>query len=98
MKDENDILNDELRSEGSGCCGEIALKYIQNIRERDIHNFIRNIRRILCDYEEHIVKIESFIYVSAVGILVEKHFSKLRTDSLQGNAQLLLTFFRIFAR
>jgi hypothetical protein len=79
-------LDNELRTEGIAQCGQIALNYIHNVRDRGIQHFIREIKRILQDYEERILKIDSFIYVSAVGFLLEKHFSKLRTDSLQGTS------------
>ena len=64
-----------------GQCGPMAQMYI-SFRHQTESKILNNIRRALSDYELRVEQIESFVYLHCVGIQVEKHYSRARTNAV----------------
>jgi hypothetical protein len=64
-----------------GRCKEVAMAYI-NSRDAEVETFLDEISSLLNAYHDRLESVESFVYMQCVGIQLEKHFSKVRADSL----------------
>jgi hypothetical protein len=64
-----------------GLCGKLAADYFI-AKDRETSIFLAKVDQALHKYEERVERIESSVYMHCVGIQLEKHFSKVRADSL----------------
>ena len=64
-----------------GRCKEVAMAYI-NSRDAEVKSFLDEVSSLLNAYHDRVESVESFVYMQCVGIQLEKHFSKVRADSL----------------
>ena len=64
-----------------GKCRELTMTYIES-RDAEIDNLLVELSGLLNAYQERLESVESFVYMQCVGIQLEKHFSKVRADSL----------------
>lgn len=64
-----------------GKCGELLVAY-QQVRDADIAILLARINQLLADYHKRVEMIESFVYMHCVGIQLEKHYSKERSEAL----------------
>ena len=66
-----------------GDCGTTAQVYINN-RDSQTEWLLSNISGLLNEYTQRVEVVESFVYMECVGVQLEKHFNKKRTDALSG--------------
>jgi len=66
-----------------GRCGQIASRYLET-REKDTLKVLEQMNIMLIEQCKYIQCIDSFLYMHCVGIQIEKHYSKLRSDALAG--------------
>ena len=64
-----------------GKCGELLVAY-QQVRDADIAILLARTNQLLADYHKRVEMIESFVYMHCVGIQLEKHYSKERSEAL----------------
>lgn len=64
-----------------GLCGRLAADYFIE-KDKETSKFLAKVDQALHKYEERVERIESSVYMHCVGIQLEKHFSKVRADSL----------------
>lgn len=64
-----------------GKCGELFVAY-QQVRDADIAILLARTNQLLADYHKRVEMIESFVYMHCVGIQLEKHYSKERSEAL----------------
>jgi len=62
-------------------CGKKASEYFK-VKEDGITTLLQSIATCLEQYERRVESIESFVFMQCVAIQLEKHFSKVRADSL----------------
>lgn len=63
------------------CVGKFALSY-QKTRDAQIDWLLKSMYDLLTDYFKRVEAIEGFVYMECVGIQLEKHFNRLRTEAL----------------
>ena len=61
--------------------GELAMAY-HNSRDTQTDWLLKSIYDLLMDYFERVEVIESYVFMEAVGIQLEKHFNQKRTEAL----------------
>lgn len=64
-----------------GRCKELAMTYVES-RDVGLETFLNELTSLLTAYNDRLENVESFVYMQCVGIQLEKHFSKVRADSL----------------
>ena len=66
-----------------GCCGKVASKY-ENVRELGTLQLIEQLEELLKDQRDRVKRMESFVFMNCVGIQIEKHYSRSRSEALAG--------------
>ena len=66
-----------------GCCGEDASKY-EKVRELGTFELIEQLEELLEDQRDRVKRMESFVFMNCVGIQIEKHYSRSRSEALAG--------------
>ena len=70
----------------SGRCGEHLIEY-QKVREADVAVLLARMNQLLADYHRRVEGIESCVYMSCVGIQLEKHYLLLREHTIEAFEQ-----------